>query len=84
MSRHLFAFQNIESESRLRFIPVMTIRLLLSLKKAGASQERGWNLGEPITHTTMKFAELRGGFTTRDEIRLDIFASTHEGNQSHE
>jgi len=81
MSGHFFAFQNIKSESRLRFFPVMITRLLLSLKKAGASQEHGWSFGEPTTHITMKFAERRGGDVTRDEIHLDIFASTHEGNR---
>jgi len=62
----------------------MIIRLLLSLKKAGASREDGWSLGGRTTHTTMKFAECRGGVTTRDEIHPDIFTSTHDGNQSHE
>jgi len=62
----------------------MVVRLLLSLRKAGASQQHGWSLGEPTTHTTMKFAECRGGVTVRDEMRLDILASTHEGDQGHE
>jgi len=62
----------------------MVVRLLLSLKKAGASQEYGWSLGEPTTHTTMKFAECRGGAITRDEIHLDLFVITHKGNQGHE
>jgi len=61
----------------------MITRLLLSLKKAGASQEHGWSLGELTTPTSMKFAERRGGDVTRDEIRLDIFAGTRGGNQSH-
>jgi len=61
----------------------MTTRLLLSLKKAGALQEHGWSLGEPTMPTTMQFAERRGGDVTRGEIRLDIFAGTHEGNQNH-
>jgi len=84
MSMYLFVLQNIESESRLRFLPVMITRLLLSLKKAGAPQEHGWNFGEPTTRTTMRFTERRGGATTRDEIPLDIFASTQERTQSHE
>ena len=60
---------------------------MLSLKKAASSQEHGWSLGEPTTHTTMRFAERRGGVVPRDEIRLirlDTFASTHEGTQSQE
>ena len=59
----------------------MITRLLLSLKKATASQEKGWSLGEPTTHTSMRFAEGRG-VATRDEISLDTFANTHEGTQS--
>jgi len=82
MSGRSFTFQNIESESCLRFIPVMVVRLLLSLKKAGASREDGWSLGEPTTHTTMKFADRRGGVATRDEIPLDM--STQERTQGHE
>ena len=59
----------------------MITRLLLSLKKANASQEYGWNLGEPTVHTTMRFAERRGD-VSRDEMHLDTFASTHEETQS--
>ena len=85
MSRHLFAFQNITSESRPRFLPVMVTRLLLSLKKASASREQGWSLGEPTTHTTMKFVERRGGITTKDiEIPLGTFSSSQETTQSQE
>ena len=61
----------------------MITRLLLSLKKASASQEYGWNLGETTVHTTIRFAERRGGVSTGDEIRLDtVFARTDEGFQS--
>ena len=56
----------------------MITRLLLSLKKANASQEQAWSLGEPSAHTPMGFAEHRSGAITRDETRLDTFASTHE------
>jgi hypothetical protein len=59
----------------------MITRLLLSLKKAAASQYE-WTLGEPTTHTTVRFAERRGGVSTRDEMHLDLFASTHEGVQN--
>ena len=62
---------------------MMITRLLLSLKKAVATQEYGWNLGEPTAHTTMRFAERRGA-ARGDEIPLDIFPSTHEGTQSEE
>jgi hypothetical protein len=81
MSGCLLASETIGSKPHLRFIPVMVTRLMLSLKKAAASQQE-WNFGEPTTHTAMRFAERRGGVSTRDEIHLDIFASTHEGTQS--
>ena len=55
---------------------------MLSLKKAGASQENGRSLVAQTTHTTIGFAEHWGGVATRDEIRLDTFASTEEGAQS--
>ena len=83
-SGNLFTFQNIGSESHLRCVPVMITRLLLLLKKAGASREDGWSFGEPTTHTTMKFADHRGGVTTGDEIPLDTFVSTQERTQGHE
>jgi hypothetical protein len=82
MSGYLFAFEPIGSEPRLRFITVMVTRLMFSLKKAAASQNR--NVGESTTHTTMRFAERRGGVSTRDEIHLDVFASIHEKTQSRE
>jgi len=62
----------------------MITRLLLSLRKANASQEHGWSFGEPTTHTTMRFAERRGGVLARDAIYPDTFSSTHEGAQSQE
>jgi len=65
----------------------MITRLLLSLKKASASQDYVWGLGEPTTHTNLRFAERRGGAITRDEIHLDTFTSTYEletRTQSHE
>jgi len=61
----------------------MITRLLLSLKKAGASQEYAWSLGEPTTYTTVRFAaDGQGTVPTRDEIHLDTFASTQEGTRS--
>ena len=84
MSGDLLVSETIGSELRLRYLPVMITRLLLSLKKANASQAYGWSLGEPTVYTTMRFAEHRGGVGTRDEIRLDTFASTHEGTRSQE
>jgi hypothetical protein len=80
MSEYLFASETTESKQRLRFLPVMVTRLMLSLRKAALSQTPGWSLGEPTVHATMKFAERRG-LTTRDEMRLDTFASMQEGTQ---
>jgi len=69
------------SDPRPRLLPVMVTRLMLSLKKAANPQENGWSLGEPTTHMTMRFAERRGGVSTRDEVPLDTFASVQEGTQ---
>jgi len=84
MSEHLFASRHIQSDSRPRFLPMMITRLLLSLKKAGASQEHGWSFGEPTTYTIMNFAEYRRGVAMRDEIPLHTLSSTQEGTQSKE
>jgi hypothetical protein len=62
----------------------MITRLMLSLKKAVTSSENAWNLGEPTAHATIRFADRRGGASTRDEIRLDTFASTREGTEIQE
>jgi len=81
MSGHLLASQHIESDSCPRFLPMMITRLLLSLEKAGASQEHGRNFGEPTTYTIMNFAEYRRGVTMRDETPLHTLSSTREGGQ---
>ena len=65
-----------------RFLPVMTTRLLLSLRKASASQEHGWSFGEPTTYTSMRFSERRYDVAAGDATQLDTFVSTHEGPQS--
>ena len=77
-SDDLFAFQDVGSDPRLRYLPAMITRLLLSLRKANASQV-AWSLGEQTTYTTIGFAERHGGVFTRDEMHLETFASTHEG-----
>ncbi|KAF9645533.1 hypothetical protein BDM02DRAFT_3262853 [Thelephora ganbajun] len=64
------------------YLPVMVTRLMLSLKKANASQEHAWSLGAPTVHTAIAFAECRGFADTGDEIHLDTYASGHEGTQS--
>ena len=84
MSRDLFAFEAIGSDPGLRYLPAMITRLMLSLKKAGTSEEHGWSLGEPSVQTTMRFARRQGGVLTRDDIRLDTFPSTHEETQGQE
>ena len=85
-SGNLFAFQHIGSDSRPRFLSVMITRLLLSLKKADASDEHGLSLRDPTTHTTIKFADRRfgGSVTSRDEIHLVTFSSTQDGTESQE
>ena len=64
----------------------MVTRLLLSLKKAGASEGKRWTLRDLTTHTTIKFADRRlgGGVASRDEIYLVTFSSTQEGAESQE
>ena len=79
MSGYLFASKTIGSELYLRFLPVMITRLLLSLKKANTLHEHGWSVGEPATHTNVRFSGRRSSAVTRDEMRLDTFASTQEG-----
>ena len=84
MPEHFLTSETAGSDTCPRFPPVMITRLLLSLKKANASQEHRWSFGEPTTHTTMRFAERRGGVAVRDVIYLDTFSSTHEGARSQE
>lgn len=84
MSRDLITSETVGFEPRLSFLPVMITRLMLSLKKAATLQDNGWSLGESTTHSTTRFAQLQSGVATRDEIRLDTFASTYEEIQSQE
>ena len=79
--KHFLTFETIGSDPYLRYLPVMITRLLLSLRKANALQERGWSLGES---TTIRFVERRSGGAMVDAIYLDTFSSTHEGAQSQE
>jgi len=62
----------------------MIARLMLSLKKANASQEHAWNLGEPVVYTITRSTERRGSGVTRDGIHLNTFAGTQGGTQSQE
>ena len=50
---------------------MMITRLMLSLKKAAASQGDLWSFGEPTTFTRVKFATPQGLDTRRDEIGMD-------------
>ena len=77
-SGYFLASELTGSDQCFRYLSVMITRLLLSLRKANASQKHGWSFGEPTTHSTMRFAGHRGDVSTRDEIHLDTFASTHE------
>ena len=71
MSEHIFASEAVGSESHLiRYLPVMITRLLLSLKKANASQAYAWSLGELTDNTAAGSTEHPIRATTRDEIRL--------------
>ena len=71
----------VESEPRVRYLPVMITRLMLSLKKATALQD-AWSFGGPTINNAVGFAQRRGSVTTRDEIRLDTFESSYGGARS--
>jgi len=54
----------------------MITRIMLSLKKAGASQGDQWSLGEPTTLTSIGFVGGRDHMnTTCDGIPLDTLRS---------
>ncbi|KAF9645174.1 hypothetical protein BDM02DRAFT_3120678 [Thelephora ganbajun] len=76
------AIQLLPATGNIVYLPVMITRLMLSLRKANASQEHAWSLGRPTVHTTMAFAECRGFIDAGDEIHLDTHANRHEGTQS--
>ena len=63
------------SEPHVRYLPVMITRIMLSLKKAAASQGDQWSLGEPTTFTGVRFAPDRVHDTTGDVIALETFRS---------
>ena len=66
------------SEPFVRYTPVMVTRLMLSLKKAAASQVDGWSFGEP----TIRFSEPQGAVVTSDEVRPDTFSNGYAGARS--
>ena len=73
-SGRLVSSRLVESEPRVRYLPMMVARLMLSLKKASTSQEDIWSSGQPSTDTSVRFAGGRGLVgATRDEIGLETF-----------
>ena len=82
MSDNFFASQAIRSDPRLRYLPVMITRLLLSLRKAGVSEKREWSIVDQTMHTTMRFNEGRDDVVRSDEIHMDTFVTAHEGTQT--
>ena len=61
-------------EPVVRYLPVMTTRLMLSLKKAATLQEAPWSFGEP----TIGFSEpQRVVAVTIDEMCLDTLSNGH-------
>ena len=69
--QRFFASGVVESELHARYLPVMITPLMLSLKKAAASQGDLWSFGEPTTFTRVKFATPQGLDIRRDEIGMD-------------
>jgi len=80
-SEYPFASETIWFNPRLRYLPVMITRLLLSLKKATVPNEQGWSLGDPTAHTYVGYAERRGRLFMGDGMRLETLASSDEGAQ---
>lgn len=60
----------------------MVTRLMLSLRKAAASQGDAWSFGEPTTGSVVGFARRRGFTTAGDEMRLGNFSGVDERAQS--
>jgi len=54
------------SEPRVRYLPVMITRIMLSLKKAAASQGDRWSLGESSVFTDVRIANFRSHNTADD------------------
>ena len=70
-SNQFFTSGVVESELHDRYLPVMITRLMLSLKKAAASQGDLWSFGDTTAITRVKFAAPLD--TSGDEIGLDNF-----------
>ena len=59
-------------EPHSRYLPVMISRIMLSLKKAAASQGDYWSLGDPSSFTGIRFADtVRGREAPGDEVPLE-------------
>ena len=80
--KYFFTSEIIESESHIRFLPVMVARLILSLKKAAALQGSARSFGVPNTNSAPHFAARRRVVSTGDDICLDTLATTYEGARS--
>ena len=63
------------SELHVRYLPVMVTRIMLSLKKAAASQGNQWSFGEPTTFTGMRFAGVLNRDVAGDSMALDTIRS---------
>ena len=63
------------SEPRVRYLPVMITRIMLSLKKAAASQGDHWSFGESSTFTGVKIAGVRNHNTPGNVMILETLRS---------
>lgn len=62
------------SKRYFRFLPVMVTRIMISLKKAAASQDDLWSLGQPTSRFTgVMFAGHHDGDTQGNGMTLDTF-----------
>jgi len=61
---------------------MMVVRLMLSLRKASATQHDSWNGGERNTATSVRFAGGQSPEVMRAEIRLDALGGGRERAQS--
>ena len=67
------------ADARSSYLPVMISRIMLSLKKAADSRQKGWSLGEPTADTTnfqgmTFFRPARDMNTKRDDVPLDTYS----------
>jgi len=77
-----FASEPVGPKLRVRYLPVMVGRLMLSLRKAAALQGGVWSFGEPATSIGMRFAERRGPDATGDGMHLGTSSGGREEVQT--